>query len=75
MATTNETEQVYRGHESIGVAVSLFPSIPSQALAHRALPFPTGDRCLRYALVDLRLEHVRNPWGMYLFNCDHGTRA
>jgi hypothetical protein len=27
---------------------------------------PTGARCLRYALVDLRLGYVRHSWCMYL---------
>lgn len=39
MATAQQTEQAYSGHESVGVAVSPFTRMPSQALSHRAPNF------------------------------------
>ena len=40
MASTFQTEQVYTGRESVGVAVSPSSNIPYPALRHRVPIFP-----------------------------------
>jgi hypothetical protein len=64
MSIQLQTEQIYSGDESVGVAVSPSFNIPCPTL----LIFPPiGARRLRHALVDLRLVHVRYPRGLYRF--------
>lgn len=67
MATTNQTEQVYSREESAGVRVSPSSTIRCRLLAHSSCyhPFSLGTRRLQYALIDIRLGHVRYPWCMH----------
>jgi hypothetical protein len=68
MATKVQTEQVYGGNQSAGVAVSLLPIFFLKYLLIVSPHFlPLGARRLRYALAGFRFGHVRCPRGMYHF--------
>lgn len=66
MASPSLTEQAYDKGESVGMAVSCSSIIPRYStLADRVRIWSAlVDCCLRYALLDLGLEHAFRPRGM-----------